>query len=272
MMQKDLSGRKKILILVKTYPVPSKKYDELVCTAGITEEGDWIRIYPVPFRKLPYEQQYKKYEWIEADISRNFSDFRPESYRITNPDNIKNLDFVPTSDNWKQRRSLLLNTKVFYNKTELINASKKENGCMSLALFKPAEIIGFDYAPETEVWDIPENTQLELFGDNKPFHRVKKLPYKFSYTFTDNEGKKSKLMIEDWETGMLYWNCLKKYDTKEQACKKVKEKYFDDFAKKKDLYFILGTTKEHHHRSRNPFIIIGAVPFPIKKDEQGLLF
>ena len=42
----------KVLITVTTYPLPSRSYDELVCTAGITEEGNWIRIYPVPLQFL----------------------------------------------------------------------------------------------------------------------------------------------------------------------------------------------------------------------------
>ncbi len=41
----------KVLITVKTYPTLSAKYDELVCTAGFREDGTWIRLYPVPFRK-----------------------------------------------------------------------------------------------------------------------------------------------------------------------------------------------------------------------------
>lgn len=41
----------KVLITVKTYPAISKKYDELVCTAGFREDGSWIRIYPIQFRK-----------------------------------------------------------------------------------------------------------------------------------------------------------------------------------------------------------------------------
>jgi hypothetical protein len=40
----------KVLITVKTYPAISKKYEELVCTAGFREDGTWIRIYPVQFR------------------------------------------------------------------------------------------------------------------------------------------------------------------------------------------------------------------------------
>ena len=71
----------KILITVKTYPAISTKYDELVCTAGFLEDGSWIRIYPIQFRNKPYTEQYKKYQWIELDIVKNDSDFRPESFR-----------------------------------------------------------------------------------------------------------------------------------------------------------------------------------------------
>ncbi|MBP9581870.1 MAG: hypothetical protein KBE38_06915, partial [Ignavibacterium sp.] len=76
--------RMKILITVKAYPAISKKYNETVCTAGITEEGRWIRIYPIPFRQLDYNNQFRKYEWIELDLEKNPSDFRPESYRPKN--------------------------------------------------------------------------------------------------------------------------------------------------------------------------------------------
>ena len=48
----------RVLIAVKTYPTLSEKYDELVCTAGFLEDGTWIRIYPIPFRKLSYDKRY----------------------------------------------------------------------------------------------------------------------------------------------------------------------------------------------------------------------
>ncbi len=54
--------RMKILITVKTYPIPSAKYDELVCTAGVREDGGFVRLYPISFRDLPFSQQYKKYQ------------------------------------------------------------------------------------------------------------------------------------------------------------------------------------------------------------------
>lgn len=70
----------KVFIVVKTYPALSSKYDEIVCTAGINENGDWIRIYPIPFRKLLYEKRYKKYQWIEFEVEKNLSDFRRRGY------------------------------------------------------------------------------------------------------------------------------------------------------------------------------------------------
>jgi len=66
------------------------------------------------------------------------------------------------------------------------------------------------------------------------------------------------MMIEDWETGMLYWNSLRHHEGDEKkACEDVKSKYFHDFALTKDYYFILGTTKNFHFVAPNPFVIIG---------------
>ena len=71
----------KILIIVKTYPTISRKYAELVCTAGVTENGDWRRLYPIRFRQLYEQQKYKKYQWVEAKLEKSAADNRPESYK-----------------------------------------------------------------------------------------------------------------------------------------------------------------------------------------------
>jgi hypothetical protein len=73
--------KKRIYILVKTYPTISEKYSELVCTAGVLEDGSWIRLYPMPFRLLNDDQKYPKYTWVEVNAERSTSDFRSESYR-----------------------------------------------------------------------------------------------------------------------------------------------------------------------------------------------
>jgi hypothetical protein len=44
--------RENILILCKTYPSPSAKYSETSCVAGMTEDGQLLRLYPIPFRMI----------------------------------------------------------------------------------------------------------------------------------------------------------------------------------------------------------------------------
>lgn len=266
----------KILIAVKTYPTLSEKYDELVCTAGFREDGSWIRIYPVPFRKLDYSNRYKKWQWITIDVTRNVKDFRQESYRPTNIENdIEMGEFVGAQDNWAKRKRYALN-HTYRNMSELIAEAKNQEIGTSLAVFKPQEVLDFVWEPCEREWDkkkldavIANQAQLNLFdekGTKDIFRIVKKLPYEFSYIFTSEDGKERKLMIEDWELGMLYWNCLDKANGDESvACQKVKEKYFDEMAKKKDLYFFLGTTKKFHNVAPNPFIIIGTF-YPPKDD------
>lgn len=270
MKQKKL----RVFITVKTYPTLSAKYDELVCTAGITEEGKWIRIYPVPFRKLEYDKQYKKYQWIEADLIRNKNDFRPESYSpINRGKSIVTKDLIK---NWDGKWDILSKTKVYKNLETLISHAKDKKKSTSLAIFKPKEIVDFKCEKEKDSdWD-PEKLrsikdrgkQIDLFDSDKPheiFKIVKKLPYKFSYTFTDEKDKKSTLMIEDWEIGALYWKCFKKY-SEEVAVEKVKDKYLE--IAKKDIHFFLGTTLKFHNIAPNPFIIIGLFYPPVQKQQR----
>lgn len=90
-----------------------------------------------------------------------------------------------------------------------------------------------------------------------------KIPFKFKYKFEDDEGKQSTLMIEDWEIGQLYLNCVRN-STPEEAIAKVRAKYLDDFASTKDLYLFLGTTLLWHYRAPNPYVIIGTFHPPFE--------
>lgn len=269
----------KVLITVKTYPTISGKYDELVCTAGFLEDGRWIRIYPIPFRKKSYEQQYKKYDWIEIDLVKNKSDIRPESYRPYAIDSeIAIVGHIEPDNAWAERKKIALTTVHTDLKALIANAHDRAI-CTSLAVFKPKRIIDFIAEPVEKEWDKKKIAQLKANRDQTnlfehpedPFEVVKKLPYKFSFKFEDEKGVQSTLMIEDWETGQLYWNCLAKHEGNEaKAIQDVKYKYFEDFDKTKDLHFFLGTTAMHHFASKNPFIIIGT--FHPKFETQLSLF
>lgn len=261
-------NRKKILITVTTYPLPSRSYDELVCTAGVMENGDWIRIYPVPLSFLidlkgTGRMRNVKYTWIELDLKKRLDDFRPESYSPLNYD-FKDIvigDRINTDGNWYERKQYCLRN-IYTNKNKLLEDSKAPKN-ISLATFKPTKVLGVECKEDDREWrdEWKElRKQGDLFETVKPIETlIPKLPFKFFYRFLDDEGNESKLMIEDWEIGALYWNCLKNADGNENtALRKVKEQYEDNFIQHKDLYFFLGTTKRwHSRRMHNPFVRIG---------------
>lgn len=267
----------KVLILVKTYPALSETYAEVACTAGITEDGSWIRLYPIPFRLLKHDQRYKKYQWVEVQCIRNKVDRRPESHKII-CDSLRVLSAIDTKSNWCERRRIILERNTIHTDLNALIAQAKDNK-LSLAIFKPTIIEDFLAEPVAADWPIEKLTTVlnrlrqPSFlddGDIADFKIMPKLPYKFSYQFRDAHNKKSTLMIEDWEIGQLYWNCLKKSKNPQQAIQKVREKYFDDFAKTKDLHFFLGTTREWHLRAPNPFIIVGTFHPPIDRQPSFL--
>ena len=131
--------RQKVLILVQTYPSPSTKYGETVCTAGIREDGKWVRIFPVPFRSYDEYERYSKYQWIECSLYKAEKDHRPESFHLDESVPIVLGETVPTSDQWElRRRAILDKVKVFTRKAELLAAS--QNNTATLAVFHPASV------------------------------------------------------------------------------------------------------------------------------------
>jgi hypothetical protein len=233
----------KVLITVKTYPTISGKYDELVCTAGFLEDGTWIRIYPVPFRKKSYSEQYKKYDWIELDLVKNKSDFRPESHRPYSHDSEINIvGHIDTGKdkNWTERKQIALG-KVYYNLSELIAEAHNKAVCTSLAVFKPTEILDFTAESVGREWDktkLQKLQQLNIFDtfEGSKFEIVRKLPYKFRYILKDNQGKESKMMIEDWEIGQLYWKALKDIKTMKSRQLQTSEKSISTILLKQKIF------------------------------------
>ncbi len=267
-LRESLIERKRVLITVKTYPLPSRTYDELVCTAGVLEDRSWIRIYPVPFRFLKNNQQYKKFQWIELDLVKNTNDFRPESYRPLNLDlsDAVSRGSISTHDNWRERKKYCCpEEKVYTSLDKLIDDAKNPEVMKPLATFRPKQILNFEVEADEREWkeewqSLRNQTSLFEGVDWLDRHSpIRKLPYKFKYHFQDVNGREAHLMIEDWEIGALYWNCLQLSKGDEQAAiAKVRAKYYEEFVQKeKDLHLFLGTTMQWHKRSSNPFVIAG---------------
>ena len=276
----------RILVTVKTYPTLSQKYGETVCTAGVREDGSWVRLYPVPFRRLGEKEHYKKYDWLTCRVIRSTKDSRTETFRPLDQSELRVVGRIDTGDQWRERRNILLRKARVWTRLEELIAAAKANET-SLAVFKPEQVVDFIWESEDDrEWDINKVRQMrevtdqyDLFDDNtwrKTFQIVQKLPYRFFYKFKDADGRSSRLQVLDWELGALFWNCRRRAGGREssepEALAKVKEKYLNAFLST-DLHFFLGTTLEwQRRRAPNPWVIVGVLPIPPEPPESQLGF
>lgn len=128
----------RVLILCKTYPSPSAKYSETSCVAGMDDSGNLIRLYPVPFRLVSDDRQFKKWQWINVRLEKASKDHRPESHKLY-VDTIECDDKpLSTKNLWRDRRVYLDKIQKFNNFDELEDARNKHG--TSLALLKPEKL------------------------------------------------------------------------------------------------------------------------------------
>lgn len=251
--------KEELLVLGKTYPTISKKYELLVCVAGITANGEWRRIYPIPWKIFwKYsESKFKKKQWIRYELRDNKpSDRRPESRKIKF-DTIEVLH----EESFRNIKKILderLNT--------LEELQEKKDTEISLGVVRPKiiDIIwdDWDYYKEIDKL-IKQQTTLDITDG------VKKSPVnidfpdkKFQIIFKCNPDcpKEHKMMCEDWEIGMLYLNVLKRHKDKEKACNIVRDKILKLQKDHKYIYFGIGT-----HNKFGTWLI-GSILYP-KKEE-----
>lgn len=137
--------RAQVLVTVKATPQPSERYGDTSCVAGIRIDGDapsWIRLYPIAFRWLDGDAQFKKYDVIELEVRRRDSDTRRESYS-------------PTQDSWEVVRNLppwrarhtIVGQLTPTTTCELMRAATADASAPSLGLVYPADIDKLEFEP-----------------------------------------------------------------------------------------------------------------------------
>jgi hypothetical protein len=232
--------RKEILMTVLTYPHPSEKYDELICTAGISD-GQWIRLYPMAYRNLPNDVRFRKYQWITVDVQRPkaHQDKRPESWR---PDlgTLEIGEHIDTAKQWLRRREIV--DKLPHHTLNQLKESYDKD-LTSLGIVRPAEILDLNIEKVERNWKPKWQArfdQLNLFEQHK---RLTKIPYKFSYVFTcEDSDKPHKAMIEDWELGVLFLKEVENKGSEEAAVESVRNKFLSELCQTdNDTRFYMGT-------------------------------
>lgn len=246
----DRKQKLKVLITVKTYPIPSAKYDELVCTAGVTEAGDFIRLYPINFRDLPFSRQYKKYQWIEVVAEKHKGrDPRKESYR-PDCDSIQTMGKPIKSNpgNWAERARFALAKKA--RSMEDLRDQQEKDGT-SLGIFRPKNVrlTMSDDDPDWKPSFKAALRQARLWETRTASKDPpRKVPFKFQYQFEcdDPRCRGHQMMIEDWEVGALFWRLVDQRYSHRDAAEKVRDKFLGELCgPDKDTHFFVGTILAH---------------------------
>ena len=235
--------RTRVLVTVMTYPHPSPKYQELICTAGITEAGEWVRLYPIDYRYRSPNQRFRKYQWIEVGLwpRGEGNDSRKESRR-PDLDSITVIgDPLPTLNGWAARRAII-DAMPHHTHKQLVTLYDSDK--TSLGIVRPTIIHDLQIRPADPIWK-PEWSNLfqqpTLFGPSqKP---LRKLPYSFHYIYEcEDDLKPHSALCEDWELGVLFLKEAARLGSDEAAAESVKKKYFAELCgRTKDTRFFMGT-------------------------------
>lgn len=167
-----LSPNDQVLILVKATPQPSLQYGDTVCVAGvdmISETPQWVRLYPVPFRYMEGDRQFRKYDVVEVRTRNAGADKRPESRKI----DAVSIEVKQHLDGWR-RRTPWVEPLVGPSMCELVAPAKADINAQSLGAIRPSEVIGMEFtrhpgwtAEETKRFD-DYRQQGDLFTETPP--------------------------------------------------------------------------------------------------------
>ncbi|MFH8251494.1 hypothetical protein ACH3VR_14070 [Microbacterium sp. B2969] len=179
----------RVLVVVKATPQPSAKYGDTVCVAGIridVQPYRWIRLYPVPFRWMPADGQFAKYDIIEASVRRRTQDSRPESY-VPDVDSIRVVEKV---EGWPHRGDYL-GLVPTTTTCALMAAAAARHDAPSLGLIRVAILDGIELEDHLG-WSAEERakiaqsmsmSELDLFGSptKPPALRAPRLKLRYRY-------------------------------------------------------------------------------------------
>jgi len=264
-----MSDKLEVLITVKAYPNPSKNLGEAACIAGVSRQGKFVRLYPVPFRDLEGEQRFSKYQWIKVKASKPKSDKRPETFR---PD-FSTIEAIPgvlsPTKRWAARYRFLKPVQAA-SMCDIQDAQKSDR--TSLGFFRPKDIIDIETDhEESQTWTKAELAKLgqqDLFL-TKERRLLEKIPVSFSYRFRC-EGCRTRephrMKILDWELAEL-WRKDRRAHDEAATIARVKHRFLDEMcAKVRDTHFFTGNMALH----QSSFLVLGV--FWPERDNQQHLF
>lgn len=231
-----------LMVNCKTYPAVSKKYVETVCTGGVTAEGDFIRLYPVPFRFLEKEEQYDRWDVIRVRAYRDTKDQRPESWHFQPGTEIERIDKIKSEkQRWEWMR------KTVHESAAAMESMGRTNGCVRIT---PLE---FYWKPDRVEWtpsQVEVIQQGDLFTTEDPKRLIaERVPFEFRLKYRENSTSL------EFDGKVLAWSLYQGYrrnraqsNDDETALQSVAKRVRDSiFSTDRAVFAILGTHSRFGH-------------------------
>jgi len=249
--------KEQVCILVKAYPQASTKYQETVCCAGITQDGELRRLYPIVYRTLTLDQRFDRFDWVEANMHQAKDDLRPESFRVDQG----TLSIVRSGKGaTPESKAAIWLPCVVPSLTRLYEA-QAETG-QSLGIVRPDPgTLRFRWTAITSAEDEDKQLLFETSHQMSLLEEAQLTPlpdpeYLFSYEFK-SAGKRHKMTIHDWEAQATYAHYKRRYGGPSQALDKMAE-YYEDRMATMNPHFFVGNMKKRPWQ----FILVGVLRSP----------
>jgi len=244
-----------VLVTVKAYPAIGLKTGEAVCVAGVRldrESPEWIRLFPVGFRDLPTDKQFKKYQVLKLKVLPAVSDRRPES-RKPDLSSMRVGELIDSGKGWAHRRALMEPLIGATTTCELLAGVRLSAGSApSLGLIKP-RINGFT-ATVNPAYQVASGggSVTDLFGHEKDLLEESPVIVKFKYRCESRGCGGHHQTLIDWESGQL---ARRNRDRGAAAMLRLhRERFLDQLcASDRDVHFYVGNMHQHP----SDFLVLG---------------
>jgi hypothetical protein len=235
----------RILIIGSTYPALSQKYTELSCTGGILDDGlKLVRLHPIPRRYLDEDKRFHAFQWIEAKITKDSSDPRPESFRIDYK-TIQLREAIP-STNPEERRRFIEGSPHFFKSVEQLQEMQKEQRT-SMGIIQPETIANYEIQmrseSEREEWNKNveyQQSQKTLFDEKPKPIAFREAKFLVSWKCKDSNCRHT-MSLEQWGIQELYRKYRDKKEAKEKVLAQMKKRLDQT---QYDLFFFIGSFRQ----------------------------
>lgn len=221
--------KSRVSILVKALPQRSSTYGETVCCAGVTEYGQFKRLFPVRFRHLAGTSKFARWDWVKFGYRTPTRDKRSESCHVME-DTIERDGVFPRSER-----------SAFLNRIVSPSISSAANEGRSLALIRPSDT-QFSYKPkpksevDAERQAFEEAAKQGSFFD-KELASIEPTPYRFRFKFRDGDGPHT-FTNGDWESHAMFFNGRRREGSEQAALNWMDQVYNEQYARDGMLFCV----------------------------------